>query len=386
MASLSNKFDVEDLQMALSQADDTNSRVRQRIEIKNLGHNITPHLAKDGRNFNHWSRSLKNLIEDIFDETSYFYQITKDTNLSRNRSIRTFIIKSIHKDLLPYIDELDQARVIYKALQTRFQHTSWSHAMTTFNNLLSLHKENVSLNEAFTRLQDDLKTLKAAIGGTWTDDILLALFFHKFNKDTYHSIANALDAKREINPESQITSKEIMEIAQRFHFRKTETSQSHLMAFPSPREGPSHRPQQPNQHWQGQGSTPKVIQQRSQVLTPRTGAKQSRYPHPSTRPAEWAHKWLSPANPCLHCYEWGHWAQDFPIRLAGKPPTEDPRIKNPSYRLKKSKFVSHPAIAEMESEARQEESVAAITTLPGDDNRKIQREGHGDFNIIYPGW
>ncbi|MBW0538923.1 hypothetical protein O181_078638 [Austropuccinia psidii MF-1] len=367
MSSSNNKFDVEGLRMALSQADDTNSQVRRRIEIENLGHNITPHLAKDGQNFNHWSRSLKNLIEDIFDEANYFYENKEDTERSRNRSIRTFIIKSIHEDLLPYIDELDQARLIYKALQTRFQHTSWSHAMTTFNNLLSLNEENVSLNEAFTRLQNDLKTLKSAIGGTWTDDILLSLFFHNFNKDTYHSIANALDAKRAINPESLITSKEIMEIAQRFRSRKMETPQSHLMAFASPREGSYHHLQHQQSRRPGQTSSQPSIQPRSQVLTPRAGAKHRKYPHPSTRPAEWAHKWLSPANPCLHCYEWGHWAQDCPMRLAGKPPIEDPRIKNPGYCLKKSRFVSHPAIAEIGSENRQEESVAAITTIPGDE-------------------
>ncbi|MBW0522987.1 hypothetical protein O181_062702 [Austropuccinia psidii MF-1] len=239
--------------------------------------------------------------------------------------------------------------------------------MTNFNNLLSLNEENISLNEAFTRLQDDLKTLKAAVGGTWTDDILLALFFHNFNKDTYHSIANSLDAKRAINPESQIMSKEIMEIAQCFCFCKTETQQSHLIVFASPKEGPSHRRQHQNPHRQGQGLKQQSIQKQSQVLTPRTSVRHRKYPHPSTRPAEWAHKWLSPANPCLHCYEWGHWAQDCPVRLAGKPPIEDPRIKNPGYCLKESRFVSHLAIAEIELETRQEESVAAITTLLGDE-------------------
>ncbi|MBW0543235.1 hypothetical protein O181_082950 [Austropuccinia psidii MF-1] len=53
-------------------------------------------------------------------------------------------------------------------------------------------------------------------------------------------------------------------------------------------------------------------------------AKSSGYPHPSMRPAAWATKWISPEHPCSYCFQWGHWAMDFPRKSAGSPPLRIP--------------------------------------------------------------
>ncbi|MBW0536483.1 hypothetical protein O181_076198 [Austropuccinia psidii MF-1] len=68
----------------------------------------------------------------------------------------------------------------------------------------------------------------------------------------------------------------------------------------------------------------------------------------SQQSESWARYHLNPKFPCLHCYEWGHWAQDCKQQKMGLPAIDDPRKKNPNYVLRKSAVVSHPCIAEVE--------------------------------------
>ncbi|MBW0491158.1 hypothetical protein O181_030873 [Austropuccinia psidii MF-1] len=215
--TIPNKFDLADLKEALSRVDDINARVRKRIELENLGRGITPHLARDGSNFNLWYHSLSNLIDDLYDIDTYFSKASDDHDKSRDRAIQIFICKLIHQELLLYTEGLHSARSIFQSLQKQFQHKSWSQAMVILNQILNLNEATVSLDEGFTEMQNLLCELKSSLGGMWTDDSLLVIFFHQFNKEQFHHIANALDAKKSIDPSCIITSREVMQVAQRFH-------------------------------------------------------------------------------------------------------------------------------------------------------------------------
>ncbi|MBW0538940.1 hypothetical protein O181_078655 [Austropuccinia psidii MF-1] len=325
--SSSNKFDLADLKDALSSVDDINARVRKRIELENLGRGITPHLARDGSNFNLWYNSLSNLIEDLYEVDAYFSNPDEDTDKSRDRTIQVFISKSIHQELLSYTEGHYSAKSLFQSLQKRFQHKSWSQAMVIFNRMINLDESTISVDEGFTELQNLLRELKSSLGGVWTDDSLLALFFHQFNKTNFHHIANALDAKKSIDPSCVITAREIMQVAQRFQQREV-NSITNVMALTSAR--------------------------------PRADARPSRYPHTSMHPAAWATKWLSPEHPCSYCFQWGHWAMDCPQKSAGKSPIEDPRKKDPNFRYRKSEFVLHPALVSVEAEDQGKANVASI--------------------------
>ncbi|MBW0484574.1 hypothetical protein O181_024289 [Austropuccinia psidii MF-1] len=181
MAS-SNKFDLEDLKAAIGGIDDASAQVRKQIEIENLGQSITPHLAKDSINFAQWSRALKDLVEDVFDEPSYFSDTREDTDRLRNCVICTFIFKSVHEELVPYVEDHLHARKIFNIIHQRFQHTSWSQAMNVLSDILSVSDDTVPLNKGFFTLQNHLRQLKSSIGGAWTNEALMALFFHHFNK------------------------------------------------------------------------------------------------------------------------------------------------------------------------------------------------------------
>ncbi|MBW0526013.1 hypothetical protein O181_065728 [Austropuccinia psidii MF-1] len=116
-----------------------------------------------------------------------------------------------------------------------------------------------------------------------------------------------------------------------------------------------------------------------------TSARLSRYPHPSTRPAAWATKWLSPEHPCSYHFQWGHWAMDCPRKSAGKPPIEDPKKKDPNFRYRKSEFVLHPALVSVEAEDRGKANIASIGPSTGDSN-EASSSWNRDDQIIYPGW
>ncbi|MBW0569728.1 hypothetical protein O181_109443 [Austropuccinia psidii MF-1] len=139
--SSTNKFDLANLKEALSSVDDINARVKKRIELENLGHGITPHLAQDGSDFNLWYHSLSNLIDGLYDIDTYFSKASDDHDKSRDRAIQIFICKSIHQELLSYTEGLHSARSNFQSLQKRFQHKSWSQVMVILNWILNLNCE-----------------------------------------------------------------------------------------------------------------------------------------------------------------------------------------------------------------------------------------------------
>ncbi|MBW0488283.1 hypothetical protein O181_027998 [Austropuccinia psidii MF-1] len=211
-----NKFDLADLKEGLSSVDDINTCIRKRIKLENLGFSITPHLAHNGSNFNLWYHSLSNLMEDLYEVNKYFCKESKDNDKSRDCAIQIFICKSIHQELLLYTKGHYSAKSLFQSLQKPFQHKLWSQAMVNFNQMINMDEATFSVDEGFTKLKNLLRELKSSLGGVWTDDSLLEIFFHQLNKTHFHHIANALDAKNSIDSSCVITAQEVIQVAQRF--------------------------------------------------------------------------------------------------------------------------------------------------------------------------
>ncbi|MBW0471448.1 hypothetical protein O181_011163 [Austropuccinia psidii MF-1] len=162
-----------------------------------------------------------------------------------------------------------------------------------------------------------------------------------------------MDTKISIEKSINIKSNDILQIAQRFQRRTTNLP---LSGQPSIMAASTSRQQTPN----------RTSHQDQRLGNPST----SNQAHPpnncvpiSQQSESWEIHFLSPWFLCLHCYEWGHWAQDCPRKKAGKPVVEDPRIKNPNASLRKLTTFSHPSIAEVEVE-EEDLFVAAIESIP----------------------
>ncbi|MBW0531163.1 hypothetical protein O181_070878 [Austropuccinia psidii MF-1] len=230
--------------------------------------------------------------------------------------------------------------------------------MVILNQILNLNEATVSLDEGFTKMQNLLHKLKSSLGGMWTDDSLLAMFFHQFNKAQFHHIANALDEKKSIDPSCIITEREVMQVAQRFQQPDEKKTDANVMALAAGRGQPNNIS---CQHY-----PPQTSQKPDESSKSQADNKPSRYPHPSMQSAAWATKWLSPEHPCSHCFEWVHWAMDFPRKLDGKPPIKDPKKRDATFRYRKSKFVSHPTLVSVEAKDEGEAKLMSIQATTED--------------------
>ncbi|MBW0550007.1 hypothetical protein O181_089722 [Austropuccinia psidii MF-1] len=119
--------------------------------------------------------------------------------------------------------------------------------------------------------------------------------------------------------------KEVLEVAEQMMKRSTTTSPAVVMAADASALTKPLAPPKPS----GGSSTKPRLQL-------------------NARSEDWILRNITPDKPCFWCFEWGHWKQDCPIRLAGKPRCSDPRISHPGTKLKKSSFLSHPALAKVE--------------------------------------
>ncbi|MBW0531057.1 hypothetical protein O181_070772, partial [Austropuccinia psidii MF-1] len=267
------------------------SRIRRQLETESLGHSLTPHLDKDGPNFHQWSRILNHLVENIFDIESYFSSEEHDGSWGRNRQIQTFIEKSIDQALRHHSDDEDESRNVYALLRDRFNRTSWSRVMTLWGDLGDL----------------------------------LAVIFHHQNQQCFHDIENALDGKLAIDRTAHISPKDVLEVLERVMKRLNLLNQINVMVaasstdqrFGEAKQSISNAPNKPRQQL-------------------------------NARREEWILKHISQDKPCFWCFEWGHWKQDCPVRLAGKPKQADPRLKDLAIKIKKSSFLSHPALAKVD--------------------------------------
>ncbi|MBW0508390.1 hypothetical protein O181_048105 [Austropuccinia psidii MF-1] len=346
------KFDIDDLRAALS-VNDSGAVLKRQVEIDRLGEGITPRLTSDGLTFHRWSRSLNHLIERTHQVTNYFGSDAKDTNRERNAEIRSLIEKSIDASLKSLIEDEDKARQSFACLCRQFEKLLWSHVMNLFDDIVNATEASENLVEAYTATKNTVTNLKLAIGSTWTNELLIAIFFHHRNNKYFHEILNAMDTKISIKKSINIKSNDILQIAQRFQRR---TTNSPLSGQPSIMAASTSQQQTPNRQ----------IHQGQRFGNPST-SNQARPPNnrvPISQQSEsWARHFLSPWFPCLHYYEWGHWAQDCPRKKAGKLAVEDPRIKNPNASLQKLPTFSHTSIAEVEVEEG-DPFVSAIESIP----------------------
>ncbi|MBW0539433.1 hypothetical protein O181_079148 [Austropuccinia psidii MF-1] len=324
------KFDLDDLRAALiTSAGDSGARFKRQLEIDKLGEGIAPRLSNDGLNFHRWSKSLTRLVEQTHGEKSYFLTEDFDDNSERNSEIRTYIEKSIAIDLLNSIEEEDEARKVYHHLRRQFEKHSWSHVMNLLDDLVNAPEASENLHEAFANTKSTISNLKSAIGSTWTDDALTAIFFHLRNKKYYHDISTAMDSRMLSDQGFKIKANEVLQVAQRFQKRIVTNNPSNsisLMAASGSRDQGNNN-QNPNFKSKPPANRIPLNQQSE----------------------SWAKYHLSPRFPCLHCFEWGHWAQDCKRKKMGLPAIDDPRKKDPKVILKKSAVVSHPCIAEVDA-------------------------------------
>ncbi|MBW0539319.1 hypothetical protein O181_079034 [Austropuccinia psidii MF-1] len=359
------KYDLDDLRAALiSSTTQSGARFKRQVEIDRLGEGITPRLSSDGMNFHRWAKSLTRLVERTHGVKEYFGTEDNDPDSERNAEIRTYIEKSIAMDLSNSIEEEDEARRVYFLLKNQFERPSWSHVMNLVDDLINAPEASANLNEAFAATKSTVSNLRSAIGSTWTDEAVTAIFFHLRNKKHFHQISTALDSKMSLEATYKIKAGDILHIAQRFQKRRAEPSYEHspsLMAA-SGSVTPQHFRQQSMPQKGKQPSTRIPIGQQSE---------------------SWARYHLSPRFPCLHCYEWGHWVQDCRRKKAGLPAIEDPRKKNPNVVLKKSSVFSHPCIAEVEVDDGGEPLIASIQEAPGDTSEATsgRREGYNQFGM-----
>ncbi|MBW0490865.1 hypothetical protein O181_030580 [Austropuccinia psidii MF-1] len=219
------KFDLDDLRAALiNSASESGAQFKHQVKINWLGEGITPCLTSDGLNFHRWSRSLIQLIERTHTNVDYFSSVDKDGNRTRNYEIRTYIEKSISGDLNNSIEEEDEARKAYKLLRRHFEKHSWSHVMNLFDDLLNSSDTLGNLNESYVAIKTNVSNLKSALGSIWDDEAIVAIFFHYQNKQFFHEISTAIDAKLPLDDKVWIRAEDILQVAQRFQRRNDVSS------------------------------------------------------------------------------------------------------------------------------------------------------------------
>ncbi|MBW0510617.1 hypothetical protein O181_050332 [Austropuccinia psidii MF-1] len=227
--------------------------------------------------------------------------------------------------------------------------------MNLFYDIVNATEASENLAQAYTATKNTVNNLKSAIGSTWTNELLIGVFFHHRNKKYFHEMSNAMVTKISIEKSINIKSNYILQIAQRFPWR---TIILPLNGQPSIMVESTSRQQTPNRTMH-QGQRVGNTNTSNWACLPNNCVPMSQ------QSESWERHFLSPRFLCLHCYEWGHWAQDCPRKKAGKPAVEGPRIKNLNASLPKSTTFSHQSISEVEVE-EEDWFVASIESVPED--------------------
>ncbi|MBW0501018.1 hypothetical protein O181_040733 [Austropuccinia psidii MF-1] len=159
-----------------------------------------------------------------------------------------------------------------------------------------------------------------------------------------------MDSRMTTDPNFQIRANEVLQVAQCFQKRLApgNTSANNLISIMAASGS-------------GQSPTPPFNQN---TMPSRQRPLATRIPL-SQQSESWACYHLSPKFPCLHCYQWGHWAQDCQRKKRGLPAIDDLQKKNPNVTLRKSMVFSHPCIAEIEVE-EEDPFIASIQEEPPD--------------------
>ncbi|KAI7965816.1 hypothetical protein MJO29_001564 [Puccinia striiformis f. sp. tritici] len=215
------------------------------------------------------------------------------------------------------------AYVAYTHLVARFESPSWSLLVSRWNSVSSPPDGSDTLAEAFATAHRNWTDLAARLGGLSVDK-LAALTFYSSATRYQTQIANAIDSRIAINPTFQVTADDLLNIASR-------------LAQSSPKTGANV-----SAISRGGGRGGFFRRGGTRGSHPSSGSsKQAGHSSASTTTSDsWGNKNITPANPCTMCWEWGHWAPDCPSTSQRLPALEDPRIKNPDAKLKKSTILS----------------------------------------------
>ncbi|POW16912.1 hypothetical protein PSHT_06591 [Puccinia striiformis] len=186
----------------------------------------------------------------------------------------------------------------YKNLVSRFEQPSWSLLVSRWNAVSSPPDGSDNLAESF-----------AAAHRNWTD----------LNKRLG---ANAVDARIAIDPTLVIPSSDLLNIASRWRNRPPETGVNVSAIGRGGSRGGFFR----------RGGNRGFNHSFNATKQQQSGGPSTS----NTTSDSWGSKNLTPQHPCTMCWEWGHWAPDCPRTSQRLPALEDPRIKNPDAKLKKS--------------------------------------------------
>lgn len=279
-----------------------------KLRYQKIGMNLSPHLLSDGSNFSEWSEALTVEVASLFDHSHYFDSPNADASTERASLTATILQFSIHQDLVPLVRGR-VGREAFRILKDRFDKTSWTYIISRWMALTSLdssHEPDRAYNLIISTHRDIEKRL-----GSITIDLLAAFILHQNSQNHFHEISNALDARLAVNPRLRFTSKDLLELLGRYKSDESHQNLTNAVLALST-TGPI------------------------QATKCRPSNTKARAPIPSQdhpimhKPNWWAHKWLSPANPCLYCFEWGHWLADCPEKKANRAPRPDPRLTNPN--------------------------------------------------------
>lgn len=198
---------------------------------------------------------------------------------------------------------------------------SWSYVMTNWLKLMNSPEVCANPNRTYNEMKLALQDIATHLGGLTVDSVL-AMFLHPNSQHFYQDIGNAIDGRRAISRDVAITSRDVLELLSRHANAANDIASSSLLSYTS--AAPNQRPNLPYKQLAAPTCTvPKYMES---VMNKNN---------------QWAKANLTWKNPCLYCYDWGHWPGDCPQRHQKLPPLGDPRRFNPQARLKKS-TVCHP--------------------------------------------
>ncbi|POV97405.1 hypothetical protein PSHT_14600 [Puccinia striiformis] len=319
--------DIARLMMkALASGPSGSSSLQDRIRWGQLGKDISPKLLLDGSNFPLWSAALKHEIKRVVGVDKYFDTDRSDADPAAASGVLVLIEESIDPHLRTSLLNMSAYKA-YTHLVARFNRASWLLLVSQWNSVSSPPDGSDTLAESFAAAHRNWTDLEARLGSLSVDK-LAALTFYSSATRYRTQIANALNSCVAITPTFDITADELLNIASRLAQSSPETGVNVSAIGRGGGRGGFFRRGGTRGSHQSSGSSKQPGNSSSTNATSDS----------------WSNKNLTPAHPCTMCWEWGHWAPDCPRASQGLPALEDPRIKNPDAKLRKSATLSSQLI------------------------------------------
>jgi len=319
---------------------------------QHLGKGLTPQLAANGSNFPAWSAALQNLIHVATGVKDFLSVDRSSVDPVTSAQVVHLIQHSVDASLRSSLNS-KTAYEAYTSLKERFAGSSWSLLLDRWADVAQAPDNSDSISAGYDSLKRSLLDLEERLGG-WTTDKLLSLSFHSSLKRYHQQLADTIDFWMSFNPDVQVKSVDLLNIASRL-------GQSSSTSSPTVTAVSSQGSLRGNQ---GRGSGRSGGGGGHHTSAP--SAQQTSHTPP---PDSWGSgQYLTASFPCNVCWEWGHWANDCPRVRAGLPPLEDPRLKTPGWRPKKSSVLSNRLISysgELVSVSATPEEADVILCDPG---------------------